>query len=124
MRNSPRAQGTNPRAEGTDPRAQGTNPRADGNKPPEYPKVSPCGHYLVLQDGRDYEIPDNPIEVLGLLHHFTGKAWCSTQWLRAAIDRIATIRRWQVYGGGTVWPLGEWPSKESIESLSRKLHGL
>jgi hypothetical protein len=60
-------------------------------KESEFPKV--YWHkgrlWLDLEDGRDYEVPTDPIKVLGFVDHFSEKTWVTTRWLRDAIRRIA-----------------------------------
>jgi hypothetical protein len=65
--------------------------------PPEYPKVSKRGRKLFLdikpRDGAGYRIPEDPIKVLGLLHHLSGKTWADTgEFFQLAISRIAAAR--------------------------------
>ena len=67
--------------------------------PPAFPKVVKRRHklWLVLEDGREYEVPADPIKVLGLLHHFAGKVWADHGFFYHAIARIANARGWQIH---------------------------
>lgn len=67
--------------------------------PPEYPKVVKRNAelFLRLEDGREYEIPSDPIKVMGLLHHFAGKTWADHGFFFCAIARIAEAQGWQIH---------------------------
>jgi hypothetical protein len=65
---------------------------------PKHPKVSGRGRTmtLVLEDGRHYEVSENPLEFLGLLRHLTKKTWADGEFLRLAIGRVAVARGWDL----------------------------
>lgn len=67
--------------------------------PPEFPKVVRRNRkqLLQLEDGREYEIPSDPIKAMGLLHHFAGKKWADQRFFFYAITRIAEVRRWKIH---------------------------
>jgi hypothetical protein len=67
--------------------------------PPEFPMVVRRRRKSVLrlEDGREYEIPSDPIKVMGLLHHFAGKTWANHRFFFHAIARIAQAQGWQIY---------------------------
>jgi hypothetical protein len=75
--------------------------------PPKFPRVVRRKRkpFLQLQDGREYEVPSDPIAVMGLLHHFAGKRWANNKFFFHAIARIAKAQGWQIY-----------PSSESGEA--------
>lgn len=52
---------------------------------------------LVLDDGRQYEIPNDTIKTMGLLHHLASKTWASRRFLYYAIGRIAEARGWKIH---------------------------
>lgn len=68
-------------------------------KPPKFPKVvkNRRGEFLVLADGRDYQIPESPVKTLGLLHHLSQKRGCDARFLGLAIERIAAARDWPIH---------------------------
>ena len=60
--------------------------------------------FLTVCRGRDYEIPDHPVKVLGLLHHLAGKGWADSGFFFHAIQRIADAKGWKIHpfqGGET-----------------------
>lgn len=67
----------------------------------EYPKATERGRSLFLEvkprDGEGYRVPDDPIKVLGLLHHLAGKTWANHEFFFYAISRIAEARGWQIH---------------------------
>ncbi len=67
--------------------------------PPEFPKVIKRKRTLLLrlEDGRQYDVADNPVQVLGLLHHFAGKIWADHRFFFHAIARIADARGWRIH---------------------------
>ena len=77
--------------------------------PPKYPKaVERNGEvFLRLEDGREYEVPDDPMKVLGLLHHLSGKTWADRSFFFHAIQRIARAKGWEIH---------PWTSSETSTS--------
>jgi hypothetical protein len=67
--------------------------------PTEFPKVVRRNRKPLLQldDDREYEIPNDPIKALGLLHHFAGKNWADRRFFFYAITRIAETRGWRIH---------------------------
>ena len=53
--------------------------------------------YLVLGDGRDYRIPDDPIKAMGLLHHLASKTWATREFLCEAIAVMAGEMDWPIH---------------------------
>jgi hypothetical protein len=54
--------------------------------------------WLGLEDGRDYEVPPDPVKVLGLINHLAGKSWATTDLVCDAIERIAGEGGWDIHG--------------------------
>ena len=66
---------------------------------PKFPRVVRRKRkpFLQLEDGREYEIPRDPIKAMGLLHHFAGKTWADRRFFFYAIARIAKAQGWAIH---------------------------
>lgn len=66
--------------------------------PPEFPRISGKGRDMTLEveAGRHYDVPETPLEFLGLVRHLAKKTWVDREFIRLAIARVALARDWKL----------------------------
>jgi hypothetical protein len=64
--------------------------------PPQYPQVviDDNGAFLVLEDGREYRIKNDPASALRLLNHLSQKSWTDREFFQLATQRICESMGW------------------------------